>query len=141
MNAFRRVIIAITIVIAAFVITGLIMVIISPKTLADSVYDLIILTVSGISIAIALYTEVELSIESRRVDKMIKEINKMRKNVDDDMSIDKNVRYKLDKIIALDEQIYRKLGGRKKTSTLVKEAAATKTEKSAKPAAPKADKS
>lgn len=141
MNAFRRVIIAITIVIAAFVITGLIMVIISPKTLADSVYDLIILTVSGISIAIALYTEVELSIESRRVDKMIKEINKMRKNVDDDMSIDKNVRYKLDKIIALDEQIYRKLGGRKKTSTLVKEATAAKTEKSAKPATTKADKS
>ncbi len=121
MNAFRRIIIAITIIIAAFVITGLIMVIISPKTLADSVYDLIILTVSGISIAIALYTEAELSIESRRVDKMVKEINKMRKNVDDDMSIDKNVRYKLDKIIALDEQIYKKLGGRKKTSTLVKE--------------------
>ena len=123
MNAFRRIIIAITVIIALFVITGLIMVIISPKTLADSVYDLIILTVSGISIAIALYTEAELSIESRRVDKMIKEINKMRKNVDDDMSIDKNVRYKLDKIIALDEQIYRKLGGRKKTSDLVKEAA------------------
>ena len=121
MNAFRRIIIAITIIIAAFVITGLIMVIISPKTLADSVYDLIILTVSGISIAIALYTEAELSIESRRVDKMVKDINKMRKNVDDDMSIDKNVRYKLDKIIALDEQIYKKLGGRKKTSTLVKE--------------------
>ena len=45
----------------------------------------------------------------------------MRENVDNDMAIDKNVRYKLDKIIALDEQIYKKVGGRKKTADLVKD--------------------
>ena len=37
------------------------------------------------------------------------------------VAIDKNLRYKLDKIIALDEQIYKKMGGRKKSSDLVKE--------------------
>ena len=53
---------------------------------------------------------------------MIHELNKMRQNVDNDMAIDKNVRYKLDKIIALDEQIYKKVGGRKKTNELIKDA-------------------
>jgi hypothetical protein len=59
--------------------------------------------------------------ESRRVERMIKQINEMRKNISNDVAIDKNLRYKLDKIIALDEQIYKKMGGSKKSSDLVKE--------------------
>jgi hypothetical protein len=97
------------------------MVLLSPKTLTDSAYDVVILLVSGVSIAIAIYSEVELNREARRVGKMVHELNEMRENVDNDMAIDKNVRYKLDKIIALDEQIYKKVGGRKKTNDLVKD--------------------
>jgi ribosomal protein S13 len=95
--------------------------IIAPKTLSDTIYDLIIMTISGISIAIAIYSEVELNMESRRVDKMVRQISEMRKNISSDVAIDKNLRYKLDKIIALDEQIYKKVGGRKKSTDLVKE--------------------
>lgn len=101
------------------------MVLLSPKTLADSAYDIVILLVSGVSIAVAIYSEVELNHESRRVEKMIHELNEMRQNVDNDMAIDKNTRYKLDKIIALDEQIYKKVGGRRKTKDLIKDTKAT----------------
>lgn len=121
MDTFRKTIFAISVLIAIAIIMGIATVILSPKTLSDTVYDLIIMTVSGISIAIAIYSEVELNMESRRVERMIKQINEMRKNISNDVAIDKNLRYKLDKIIALDEQIYKKMGGRKKSSDLVKE--------------------
>ena len=121
MDTFRKTIFAISVLIAIAIIMGIATVILSPKTLSDTVYDLIIMTVSGISIAIAIYSEIELNMESRRVERMIKQINEMRKNISNDVAIDKNLRYKLDKIIALDEQIYKKMGGRKKSSNLVKE--------------------
>ena len=121
MDTFRKTIFAISVLIAIAITMGIATVILSPKTLSDTVYDLIIMTVSGISIAIAIYSEVELNMESRRVERMIKQINEMRKNISNDVAIDKNLRYKLDKIIALDEQIYKKMGGRKKSSDLVKE--------------------
>ena len=121
MHQFRKTIFAVSILIAIAILAGIIAVIISPKTLSDSMYDLIILTVSGVSIAIAIYSEVELNMESRRVEKMVRQVGEMRRNISNDMAIDKNTRYKLDKIIALDEQIYKKVGGRKKPSELVKE--------------------
>lgn len=129
MDTFRKTIFAISVLIAIAIIMGIATVILSPKTLSDTVYDLIIMTVSGISIAIAIYSEIELNMESRRVERMIKQINEMRKNISNDVAIDKNLRYKLDKIIALDEQIYKKMGGRKKSSNLVKEYQKAKEEK------------
>lgn len=122
MRKFRKTIFFITIGMTVVILAGMLSLILSPRTVADSVSDIIFLIVSGASIAIALYSQLEADKESRRVTKMVKELAEMRKNVDNDMAIDKNVRYKLDKIIALDEQIYKKVGGRKKTSNLVKDA-------------------
>ncbi len=118
MRKSRKTMFFITISIAVIIFLGLVTLILSPKTLADTAYDGVILLVSVISIAIAIYSEIELNTESRRVEKMVHEINRMRENVVNDMAIDKNTRYKLDKIIALDEEIYKKVGGRKKTADL-----------------------
>ncbi len=125
MHNNRKTLFIFTIILAIVFIIGIVMVLLSPKTLADSAYDIVILLVSGVSIAVAIYSEVELNHESRRVEKMIHELNEMRQNVDNDMAIDKNTRYKLDKIIALDEQIYKKVGGRRKTKDLIKDTKAT----------------
>lgn len=121
MRKSRKTMFFITISIAVIIFLGLVTLILSPKTLADTAYDGVILLVSVISIAIAIYSEIELNTESRRVEKMVHEINRMRENVVNDMAIDKNTRYKLDKIIALDEEIYKKVGGRRKTADLVKD--------------------
>lgn len=121
MRKFKKTIFFITIGMAVIILIGMLSLIMSPRTVADSVSDIIVLIISGASIAIALYSQLEADKEARHVTKMVKELAEMRKNVDNDMAIDKNVRYKLDKIIALDEQIYRKVGGRKKTSDLVKD--------------------
>ncbi len=121
MRKSRKTMFFITISIAVIIFLGLVTLILSPKTLADTAYDGVILLVSVISIAIAIYSEIELNAESRRVEKMVHEINRMRENLANDVAIDKNARYKLDKIIALDEEIYKKVGGRKKTADLVKD--------------------
>lgn len=121
MRKFKKTIFFITIGMAVIILIGMLSLIMSPRTVADSVSDIIVLIISGASIAIALYSQLEADKEARHVTKMVKELAEMRKNVDNDMAIDKNVRYKLDKIIALDEQIYRKVGGRKKASDLVKD--------------------
>lgn len=122
MRSNRKALFILTIILAVVFVIGFIMVLLSPKTLTDSAYDVVILLISGVSIAVAIYSEVGLNREARHVEKMVHELNEMRKNVDNDMAIDKNVRYKLDKIIALDEQIYKKVGGRKKTNDLVEDA-------------------
>lgn len=121
MRKSRKTMFFITISIAVIIFLGLVTLILSPKTLADTAYDGVILLVSAISIALAIYSEIELNAESRRVEKMVHEINRMRENLANDVAIDKNARYKLDKIIALDEEIYKKVGGRKKTADLVKD--------------------
>ena len=113
MRKFRKTIFFITIGMTVVILAGMLSLILSPRTVADSVSDIIFLIFFGASIAIALYSQLEADKESRHVTKMVKELAEMRKNVDNDMAIDKNVRYKLDKIIALDEQIYKKVGGRK----------------------------
>ena len=102
MRKSRKTMFFITISIAVIIFLGLVTLILSPKTLADTAYDGVILLVSAISIAIAIYSEIELNVESRRVEKMVHEINRMRENLANDVAIDKNARYKLDKIIALD---------------------------------------
>ena len=122
MRSNRKALFILTIILAVVFVIGFIMVLLSPKTLTDSAYDVVILLISGVSIAVAIYSEVGLNREARHVEKMVHELNEMRKNVDNDMAIDKNVRYKLDKIIALDEQIYKKVGGRKKTNDIVEDA-------------------
>ena len=121
MKKFRKTIFFITIGMAVIIFLGLLSLILSPKTAADSTYDIVILIISAVSIAIALYSQLEADKDSRRVTKMAKELAEMSENVNNDVAIDKNVRYKLDKIIALDEQIYKKVGGRKKTSNLVQD--------------------
>ena len=114
MLKFKKVIFFATIGLAFVILVGMLTLIFSPKAALDSVYDTIILVVSGASIAIAIYSQIEADKDSRRVAKLLKELSEMRKNVENDMAIDKNLRYKLDKIIALDEQIYKKVGGRKR---------------------------
>ena len=60
MRKSRKTMFFITISIAVIIFLGLVTLILSPKTLADTAYDGVILLVSVISIAIAIYSEIEL---------------------------------------------------------------------------------
>ena len=59
MLKFKKVIFFATIGLAFVILVGMLMLIFSPKAALDSVYDTIILVVSGASIAIAIYSQIE----------------------------------------------------------------------------------
>jgi hypothetical protein len=97
------------------------MLVFSTKDFNDIAVDTILLLAATISLGIAFISQMSADKEARKVEKLIHELNLMDKNIEDDMNIDKTLRYRLDKILALEEEIYHKVGGRKTSKQLVKE--------------------
>ena len=121
MHKRQRLTLIITISLSVITLFGFGMLIFSAKDFNEIAVDTILLLTATISLGIALFSQMSADKESRRVEKLIHELNMVDKNIENDMNIDKNVRYRLDKILALEEEIYRKVGGRKTSKQLVKE--------------------
>lgn len=121
MHRRQKISLYITIALSVITLFGFGMLIFSSKNFNDIVVDTILLLTATISLAIAIFSQMSADKESRRVEKLVHELNIVDKNIEDDMNIDKNIRYRLDKILALEEEIYRKVGGRKSSGQLVKE--------------------
>ncbi len=121
MHKKRKISLFVTISLSIITLFGFGMLIFSSKNFNDIAVDTILLLTATISLAIAIFSQMSADKESRRVEKLVHELNVVDKNIEDDMNIDKNIRYRLDKILALEEEIYRKVGGRKTSKQLVKE--------------------
>ena len=113
MHKFRKTMFIITIIFAVLTFVGLAMLIISSKELSDSLFDCVILLISAASIAIAIFSQLVADKESRRIEKLVREIGAINKTTEEDLKQDENLRRKLDKILYLEEEIYRRSGGRK----------------------------
>ncbi len=113
MHKFRKTMFIITIIFAVLTFVGLAMLIISSKELTDSLFDCVILLISAASIAIAIFSQLVADKESRRIEKLVREIGAINKTTEEDLKQDENLRRKLDKILYLEEEIYRRSGGRR----------------------------
>ena len=104
------------VIVAAITIIGMAAVIFGQKDWTGSTLDLIILITGSVSILLAIYSERSSDKESRRLTKMIHDINNIDANLASDMHIDDEMRKKLNHIIAMDEQILEELtSGKRKT--------------------------
>ena len=121
MHKREKATLAITIVLAVITLFGFGLLVFSTKDFNDIAVDTILLITATISLGIAVFSQMSADKEARRVEKLIHELNMVDKNIENDMNIDKSLRYRLDKMIALEEEIYRKVGGRKTSKQLVKE--------------------
>ena len=121
MHKREKATLAITIVLAVITLFGFGLLVFSTKDFNDIVVDTILLITATISLGIAVFSQMSADKEARRVEKLIHELNMVDKNIENDMNIDKSLRYRLDKMLALEEEIYRKVGGRKTSKQLVKE--------------------
>ena len=110
------------------------MLVFSSRDLVDTGFDTIILLTAIISIGIAIYSQMSADKDARRVEKLVRDLSEVDKTIENDMAIDKNVRYKLDHIIALEEEIYKKVGGRKDPKEIAKEYRNDRSDKPAKKA-------
>ena len=113
MNRFRKTMFVLTIIFAVMIFFGLSMLIVSAKDLSDALFDCVILLISAASIAIAIFSQLVADKESRRIEKLVKEIGDINKTTEQDLKQDETVRHKLDKILLLEEEIYKRSGGRK----------------------------
>ena len=120
MNKFRRTMFIITIIFAVLTFLGLVMLIISSKDFGDTISDCILLLISAASIAIAIFAQLVADKESRRVEKLVRGINDINKTTEEDLKQDESLRRKLDKILYLEEEIYRRSGGRKNVKKVEK---------------------
>lgn len=121
MHKREKATLTITIVLAVITLFGFGLLVFSTKDFNDIVVDTILLITATISLGIAVFSQMSADKEARRVEKLIHELNMVDKNIENDMNIDKSLRYRLDKMLALEEEIYRKVGGRKTSKQLVKE--------------------
>ena len=113
MRRFRKFMFILTIVFAVLTFLGLVLLIVSSKELADSFFDCIILLISAASIAIAIFSQLAADKEQRHIEKIVHDVNAIGKKTQEDYKTDEGIRRKLDKILSLEEEIYKKVGGRK----------------------------
>ena len=121
MHRSHKITLTITIILVVITLFGFGMLVFSSKDFNDIAVDTILFLAATISLGIACVSQMSADKESRKVEKLIHELNLMDKNIEDDMNLDKSLRYRLDKMLALEEEIYRKVGGRKTSKQLVKE--------------------
>ena len=112
MHRSHKITLTITIILVVITLFGFGMLVFSSKDFNDIAVDTILLLAATISLGIAFVSQMSADKESRKVEKLIHELNLMDKNIEDDMNLDKSLRYRLDKMLALEEEIYRKVGGR-----------------------------
>ena len=113
MRKFRKFMFILTIVFAVLTFLGLVLLIVSSKELADTFFDCIILLISAASIAIAIFSQLAADKEQRHIEKIVHDVNAIYKKTQEDYKTDEGIRRKLDKILSLEEEIYKKVGGRK----------------------------
>ena len=113
MRRFRKFMFILTIVFAVLTFLGLVLLIVSSKELADTFFDCIILLISAASIAIAIFSQLAADKEQRHIEKIVHDVNAIDKKTQEDYKTDEGIRRKLDKILSLEEEIYKKVGGRK----------------------------
>jgi hypothetical protein len=109
----KKAIFVLTIVFSIIIFAGLVFLVISRKDIMDIMFDSIILLISAASIAIAFFSQLSADKENRRIEKVIKNIGEIDRNIESDAKTDESIRRKLDRILSLEEEIYRRVGGRK----------------------------
>ena len=109
----KKAIFVLTIVFSVIIFAGSVFLVISRKDITDIMFDSIILLISAASIAIAFFAQLSADKENRRIEKVIKNIGEIDRNIESDAKTDESIRRKLDRILSLEEEIYRRVGGRK----------------------------
>jgi hypothetical protein len=109
----KKLVFSLTIIFSVLIFAGLVFLVTSRKDFQDIMFDSVVLLISAASIAIAFFAQLGADNERRRLEKVIKNINEIDRNIESDIKTDESIRRKLDRILSLEEEIYHRVGGRK----------------------------
>jgi len=108
----------ITILLAIAIIVGVTIQIISDRPLLDSAFETLAFIVSGLSVIVALLTQISSFHERKNSAKIIHELHCIIDDLKADHSTEKSIRTKLDQLITIDHRIYNRIAAKaKKKST------------------------
>lgn len=109
MKKFRVVIFAATLLLVAVVITGAAVLIVSGNPVLDTAFNIIAISVSGASVAIALISQYSAYKDRKELSKLVHGLNEIDEEVVEDGKLAEVIRGRLDEIIALDRKMSFKL--------------------------------
>ncbi len=84
----------------------------TPNRITEISFNIIALIVSTISVALAIHAQVTTERSRLADERLLRDLREIDRNVEGDAAVDRSLRYKLDKIIAQNELIYVKMGGK-----------------------------
>lgn len=109
MRKFRLVIWAVTILLAAAVIAGAMVLVLSPDSAFETAFNIIAFSVSATSVAIAVMSQVSAYKDRQKISKLVHGINVLDEELIEDEKTVEHIQRKLNEIIALDKELYNKL--------------------------------
>jgi hypothetical protein len=114
MRKIRIISFIITIVLILIIVGGIMIQIFSANSLLDSTYEIIAFLVSGVSVAIALLSQISAYRERKTYARIIRELQAIIKQTEADTALDQEASKKLDELLALDRRIYRQVSANTK---------------------------
>ena len=106
MKKTRTISFIITVLLAIAIIVGIAIQVLSPRSLLDSTYEIIAFLISGVSVGIALLSQISAYHERREYSKIIRELNEIIADTEAEIAMDQKASKKLDELLALDHRIY-----------------------------------
>ncbi len=108
-----------TIVFAVLTFAGLVMLMLSSRAVVDLVADSILLLISASSIAIAIFSQISANRDTRRIEKLARNINDIDEHTEADLKTDTSFSHKLDEILKLEKDIYEEVSKKRKSVSSV----------------------
>lgn len=110
MRKFRVIVFAITLLLVVVVIAGAVILILSPNNSAvDTAFNIVAFAVSAASVAIALTSQVSAYQDRKKLSQLVRDLNEIDGEVEEDEKNLAGIRRKLTEIEALDKVMNKKL--------------------------------
>lgn len=116
MRKIHTIVAVVTAVLATIVIIGITILIFSPHSLTDTAFEIIAFFVSIVSVTIAIISQVSAHQDRKNFTKIIHELKTIDSEVNDERAIDQDIREELDKLIAIDRDIYKQVSKKTKNT-------------------------
>ena len=120
MRKSRKIIFTLTTIFSVLTLLGLAMLMFSSRDLTDLLVDAVLLLISASSIAIAIFSQMAAIRDARRIEHLMRDINSIDRNTEEDLRTDSSFRRKLDEVLRLEKEIHDELIGKKRDKKIEK---------------------
>ena len=108
-----------TIIFDVLTFAGIVTLMLSSRETVDLLTDAILLLISASSIAIAIFSQISADRDTRRIERIVHDINDIDEHTEEDLKTDTSFSRKLDEILRLEKEIYEEVSKKRKNPSQV----------------------